>query len=489
VKKMPFVQKSLASLVCLCLGFLFLVPISAGSAEGEQAPRNLTETFSLDLRKNDYPPELLLPVGQGEIFRDEKGLLISISEGKEELRQDTGVYSQFSIRGDFEATVSFDVLKADRPKAGPGVGPVLYAARPFGTGAVSVARRILPDGKAVFLADRMQRVRGKLTHDIKSLPSTATAGKLRLTRCGAQVHCYVSEGHKPEFVQVAKIDFGTADIGMISVCGSTGESESGLEVRLLDLSVRAESLPGLADQPSGDPGRRSLDARQAAELETRLQTLYARIAPAVVRILNSRRADGGFSGVIISPDGEVLTCAHHGLAANTKVIVQLSDGRKVGGTILGSVKQTTSAAERFPAADVGMVLLNETGLRHRLVAPAMRRRGTSVSPWANPMSTSAVSRPCCGWVASWRPVRTAGYGPLVEFSPVILGDRFSISMAAYLASTSRWSRYEGGSTGTLPSRVAGSATTAVAVPWWIDRGRSSASISPGGPDADACHTK
>jgi serine protease Do len=289
-------------------------------------------------------------------------------------RHDTGLYTLFSVRGDFEVTLSFEVLKADRPKTGYGVGPVLYAANhrdSHESEAVSLARRLLPDGKAVFVSDHLRR-QAKWAHKIKSLPPAATAGRLRLERQGAVVRFRVSEGNNPKFVTVAEVEFGRADIHLVQVGGSTGRSESGLDLRLLELTVRAEALPGLSGlgrKPAGDPGIQRLDATQLADLEKTLQKLYAQVAPSVVRIIDPHslerlpgsKGQTGFSGVIVSPSGEILTCAHHGLAPKTKVMVVLADGRKVKATILGRVKRTISAASRYSVTDVGMALLDEKG--------------------------------------------------------------------------------------------------------------------------------
>jgi serine protease Do len=114
------------------------------------------------------------------------------------------------------------------------------------------------------------------------------------------------------------------------------------------------------DQPAGQPASQRLDAKQAADLEKRLAQLYSQLAPSIVRIPNPKR-EGGFSGVIVSSSGEILTCAHHGLSPNTKVTVELADGRQVKATMLGSVRQKAGAHSSYYAADVGMVLLNEKG--------------------------------------------------------------------------------------------------------------------------------
>jgi hypothetical protein len=55
---------------------------------------------------------------------DEQGLRIAIP-AKTNCRG-VGVYTRFGVHGDFEITASFEILKADKPREGGGVGPELY---------------------------------------------------------------------------------------------------------------------------------------------------------------------------------------------------------------------------------------------------------------------------------------------------------------------------------------------------------------------------
>jgi serine protease Do len=116
-----------------------------------------------------------------------------------------------------------------------------------------------------------------------------------------------------------------------------------------------------ANAVAGEAGVQRLDAKQLAELEAMLQKRYAQLAPAVVRLINPEKRSGGFSGVIISADGGILTCAHHRLPPNTKVLIELADGRKLNATVRGSVKQKADARSSYYAADVGLVVLDERG--------------------------------------------------------------------------------------------------------------------------------
>src|SRR5262245_20554840 len=117
-------------------------------------------------------------------------------------------------------------------------------------------------------------------------------------------------------------------------------------------------------------GSRQLDVKQMAGLEEKVQKLQAKLAPSVVRLLHpdwvderypDSRGTLGASGVIISPEGEILTCGHAPFAPRTKLLVQLADGRKVKATVLGHVKYATNAAKSRASADFGLVQLDEKG--------------------------------------------------------------------------------------------------------------------------------
>ncbi len=415
-------------------------------AVGAQPPRQLKAKFHLDFRTTDYSPDTLLQGGLEEVLRDEKGLLIRLPAGDGK-RQDTDLFTIFSMRGDFEVTVSFEILKADQPNAGDGVGAIMDAwIDPHGNNTVSLAHRLLPNGKTVFVVDRAQRVQGKWTHQLKSLPATEIAGKLRMEREGALLRCRVSEGKNAEFVTVAAMDIGRADLNGIKVGGSTGGSENGLDLRLVDLTVRAEVLPGLSDVGlGGETGLKRLDATQLANLEEKLQKFYAQLAPSVVRIVGPK-SEGGFSGVIVSPSGEILTCAHHGLAPKTKVTVELADGRKVKATILGSVKRPNSGACAMTLrATLPQTLAwsfwtkRVSGLRQHSARPP-RKKAISAWPSASPMSTSPVSRRCYDWVGYFRHIRSARSEAPVGYCQVTPGDRCSISKGMCWVFTKRWNR-------------------------------------------------
>jgi serine/threonine protein kinase len=214
--------------------------------------------FHRDFRALDPRDEALRPIGLGG-SADDRGVRIILPAGQG-VPPHSGYMSGFAVQGDFEATFAFEVLKANTPDKGYGVGVSLYAALDPKIGnAASLAWRAMTDGQTKFVSDRLMPIDGKLTHKVKMMPATSAAGKLRLKRVGSKLRYLVADGLDAEFIQLDEVEFGTADVRPIQVGGNTGNADAGLDFRLLSFTVHAEEdLPGLAEvsaEPTDQPGK------------------------------------------------------------------------------------------------------------------------------------------------------------------------------------------------------------------------------------------
>jgi hypothetical protein len=227
------------------------------------AGTRLRAVFHQDFRLPGQELPFLRPVGSWQ-QQDAGGMRITIPAGEDQPRQG-GFDTAFPLQGDFEVTTSFEVLRADQPTTGYGVGVGLYAPiDPTTHDAVSLSRRVKVNGQAEFISNRMRTVAGQLKHQVASLPATAATGQLRLQRVGPRMRFFVADGAEAPFVLLAEVELGTEDLPFVRVEADTGKSDSGLELRLLTLSVRAEQLPGGPTEESASPhnggGRRWLAA-------------------------------------------------------------------------------------------------------------------------------------------------------------------------------------------------------------------------------------
>lgn len=95
------------------------------------------------------------------------------------------------------------------------------------------------------------------------------------------------------------------------------------------------------------------------ELSSELADLVARAAPGVVGL---ERRSGQGSGVVLSPDGYVLTNAHV-VGGPGPILIRLSGSRVVRGDLVGSDERTDLAVVRADAGDLPALPLSERRLR------------------------------------------------------------------------------------------------------------------------------
>ena len=240
---------------CACLfGFL-----AAGTRAQDEKPRpELKAKFHQDFRGGDPKNPHLRLIRDGNFRWEAEGARVTLPAGEGKIPT-TGVAATFRIRGDFVMTAAYEILKAEKPQKGPGVygvGVSLFVAiDPGAMHAVSLARRHMVTGNQLFLSDRMKPANPEPEHLIGVRQAKAAAGKLRIERVGSMVRFLVAEADNADFLPIyqdgktKKIDgeFSNAEIRYFQFGADAGNSEAALDVRLLDLTVHAEELPGYAD--------------------------------------------------------------------------------------------------------------------------------------------------------------------------------------------------------------------------------------------------
>ena len=114
-------------------------------------------------------------------------------------------------------------------------------------------------------------------------------------------------------------------------------------------------VPGQAEttrKPSGEKDL-SLALRSVALMGLATATEKARRAAVLISPVGEENQSrpNGVSGTLVTPDGYVATCAHHGLPRGTDVTIHLADNRAVPGKILG----------RVPLLDIGLAKITSPG--------------------------------------------------------------------------------------------------------------------------------
>jgi WD40 repeat protein len=229
----------IALAVCLPIALAAWGLAGAGGPADKSKPEvpaadKLKAEFHQDFRTIDLDDQQALRTVGSEIHRDDKGVRITLPAGQGILPH-TGFVTNFTVRGDFDMTLAYEVLKEETPTKGYGVGLAMLAQpEDAGKPGCAVGRRLKTNGQVVFTGAR------------KAMPSSSTVGRLCLRRVGPVIHFLAADGDSSPLIEFDTLEVGTGDVQWVRLAGTAGESESALDARLLDFTVRAEQLPGLA---------------------------------------------------------------------------------------------------------------------------------------------------------------------------------------------------------------------------------------------------
>src|SRR5262249_37328660 len=92
------------------------------------------------------------------------------------------------------------------------------------------------------------------------LLTQAMSGQLRLLRTGSVLLYFAAEGASNEFALIKQVNYGTEDLKYIRIIGTTGGIDAFVDVHVIELRVRAESLSDVTTTPVTAPSFRKGDA-------------------------------------------------------------------------------------------------------------------------------------------------------------------------------------------------------------------------------------
>jgi RNA polymerase sigma factor (sigma-70 family) len=206
------------------------------------------------------------------------GLRITLPNAYPKARPGTGVITDFGVKGDFEITVSLEILQ--EPNAGLGGNPTDLklvvvpneiaeagvwhkstqnraglareaAGRGNFGGFMANATKWDPDlPKDQWGNENFSKIE---VHDNKRIPAKAKAGRLRLIRSGPTLFYYSSEATDKDFGLLHRSEFGTKDLKNVRVIASTGGPQAVLDVRVTDLQIRADGFIKGSTPPAPSP--------------------------------------------------------------------------------------------------------------------------------------------------------------------------------------------------------------------------------------------
>jgi hypothetical protein len=200
--------------------------------------------------------ELIGPNAEQHVRYEADGLRITLPADHGGERPSTGLSIALAVKGDFEITVTFEILRepdqADTGEFGTRFSLGIFLNTPS-PNVATLSRSVGAKAGSVFVTWYSLSKDNSVQKETRShyFPTTAKTGRLRLVRDGAVLSYYIAEGTDGEFVLRKQYPFSEEELKEIRLAGSTGGPAATLDVRVTDLRVRAESIQGRpAEAPS-----------------------------------------------------------------------------------------------------------------------------------------------------------------------------------------------------------------------------------------------
>jgi hypothetical protein len=211
------------------------------------------------------------PANAESVRFERDGLHIVLPAGWDGERPLTGIRTEFGAKGDFEITMSFEILQGPDPEDSDRAGTRITLAAVKDTPTkgtakselATVARSVSSRTGHVFVnwARRSNPAAEKPITHYKAFPTTARAARLRLVRSGPTIFYLKAEGDEP-FRALSKWNYGAEDLYCVQIVGATGSDKAMLDARVSDIRIRADALlgapvtgPAPVTQPvAADPG-------------------------------------------------------------------------------------------------------------------------------------------------------------------------------------------------------------------------------------------
>jgi hypothetical protein len=219
-------------------------------AELDEQRDALADRFDHDFARDDPSPERLHQWGHRRpLLRDTDGLRV-MAPGSDKWVS-TGLAPQISLSGDFDVSVSLDVLKMDKPATGQ--NSAIYLNVEFDDKAKSSANVILvqqPDGrKEAYAQMKSLGYDGKYTYSRMNTMPVKSISAMRIARRGKRVSLLFAENGSSEYRVLNQTDIGEFKVPKMFVRLMVHTGGAGREtlVLLKHFRIHAEEINALTE--------------------------------------------------------------------------------------------------------------------------------------------------------------------------------------------------------------------------------------------------
>jgi hypothetical protein len=156
-----------------------------------------------------------------------------------------GLILRAGVRGDFEITMGFNVVRVDKPTAGNGAGISIWISTTSATReAATIARLVRPNGESVFVAHRAFTLPDGKREYNGGVPAVAEglSGQLRLVRKGNVLTYLAAQRESSAFQELYQTEFTTDDLETVRFAVENGGSPTVVDARIEAVSVRSDEF-------------------------------------------------------------------------------------------------------------------------------------------------------------------------------------------------------------------------------------------------------
>jgi hypothetical protein len=174
---------------------------------------------------------------------DEKGWRITLPADRPEPGA-VGLVTTTPLHGDFEIVVRYEILHADQPRAGNGVGLELYLLTQTRTKEAMGFSRLqrVVQGEVHTWSRMTTSPEGKRLSKTVNVATDNMSGRLRVTRRGTEAILWASEEGSDDFRELTRMPLGSEDVVLVRASAYTGNIPYALDLRIVELKIRTENL-------------------------------------------------------------------------------------------------------------------------------------------------------------------------------------------------------------------------------------------------------
>lgn len=199
---------------------------------------------------------------------DGKGLLMTLP-AERTTNESLGLGGKFTLSGDFQVTLRYEILHFQDPPPPYGTGAALWMrfdGEPRLGAVVTRTRR--PEGDR-FVANRITtNEKGGDKYNPTFFPAKSNFGRLRVARIGKTIQYEVEDGDSNEFTRLYQWEATDADVLNLFPQATSSAQIGAVTVRFIDIEVRADSIERSGERgPIRKTVRKDIPPQQPTEAD------------------------------------------------------------------------------------------------------------------------------------------------------------------------------------------------------------------------------